>query len=109
MSDDWLVKLMINVIIVIIIAPFLSQIFKIFFASGGKGAKSCRCPWPNTVGVTVFRGDQSLKRSSEISVQENVRNDSKNVVVLLILKKTLKMYIQFQRPFNHPRSLIHYY
>jgi len=38
MSDDWLVKLMINVFIVIIIAPFLSQIFKIFFASGGKGA-----------------------------------------------------------------------
>jgi len=36
-SDDYLVKLMIY-IIVIIIAPFCRKIFKIFFTSGGKGA-----------------------------------------------------------------------
>ena len=37
MSDDCLVKLMM-MIIVIIIAPLCSQIFKNFFTSGGKGA-----------------------------------------------------------------------
>jgi len=75
---------MIIIIIVIIIAPYRSQIFKIFFASGGKGALAPPNQNPAdalglTQWVSVFRGDQSLKRSSEISVQENVRNDSKNV------------------------------
>ena len=41
--DDWLVKLMIMIIVIIYSdilqnAPFRSQIFKIFFASGDKGA-----------------------------------------------------------------------
>jgi len=38
--DDWLVKLMIIIIYSDILqnAPFHGQIFKIFFASGGKGA-----------------------------------------------------------------------
>jgi len=70
--------------------------------------------FPVVVNVRVYWTGHcsACQYNRTCSARENVSSNSKNVKIHVFFgfwKKTLKTYVQFQRPLNHPGSLIQNY